>query len=274
MRSIAYLSEKGGVGKTTLAINVAVGLARAGQRVLLLDSDPQGNASYVLTEGQGSGTDLSLTDVLLDQADAVDAIRSTHIKGLDLLPSAPSLADANVSLSTELGRERRLRLAMEPVEDTYDWVVCDTSPARTLITVNVLNWVQAVYVPVDPGVFALAGVGKTQEAIADVVRYLDNRQLRLAGLILMRMERDNLSRDVEAQLRETFGPLVLTATIPASVKVGEAHGRFQSVMEWAPRSPAARAFEALITEIAADGQREAKRTRKRTVESDAADNAA
>jgi chromosome partitioning protein len=260
MRSIAYLSEKGGVGKTTLAINVAVGLARAGQRVLLLDSDPQGNASYVLTEGQGSGTDLSLTDVLLDQADAVDAIRSTHIKGLDLLPSAPSLADANVSLSTELGRERRLRLAMEPVEDTYDWVVCDTSPARTLITVNVLNWVQAVYVPVDPGVFALAGVGKTQEAIVDVV--------------LMRMERDNLSRDVEAQLRETFGPLVLTATIPASVKVGEAHGRFQSVMEWAPRSPAARAFEALITEIAADGQREAKRTRKRTVESDAADNAA
>lgn len=271
MRSIAFLSEKGGVGKTTCAINVAIGLARAGGRVLLVDSDPQGNATLVMTEGQGTGSSPSLTDVLTDRADAVEAIRPTHVKGLDLLPSSPGLADANVSLSSELGRERRMRLAMEPIEGSYDWIVADTSPARTLISVNILNWVEAVYVPVDPGIFALAGVGKVQEAVADVVKYLDNRTLRLAGLILTRTERNNVSRDVEGQLRETFGGLVMASTIPASVKVEEAHGRFMSVMEWSPRSAAALAFDSLISEIVADGKPKSRRARSASRKLDATD---
>lgn len=253
MRSIAWLSEKGGTGKTTSALNSAVGLAKSGRRVLLIDADPQANATMVLLEGQPAGAP-TLAQVLIDEADAAAALRPTRTAGLDLLPSEMLLAHANVALASELGRERRLRRALAGIDAAYDFVVVDTSPQRTLINVNVLNYVGEVLCPVDPGIFSLSGLGKLQDALVEVAQYLDNRALRLAGLVLTRTQRDNLTRDVEAQLRGTFGGLVFRTTIPSSTKVGEAHARFLSVLDYAPRSTGARAYEALVAEIIAHGQ--------------------
>jgi len=248
MRSLAWLSEKGGTGKTTSAINTAVCMARMRKRVLLIDADPQANASLVFLKGEAADPP-TLCQVLTNQADAGDTIRATGIAGLDLLPGDVTLADANLSLASEIGRERRLRLAMRGVDDTYDLVIIDTSPQRTLININVLNYVQEVWCPVDPGIFSLAGIVKLQGAVAEVVRYLDNAELRLSGLVLTQARADNLTRDVENQLRATFGTLVCKTAIPASVKVGEAHANFLPVIDYAPRSPGAKAYEALTREI-------------------------
>lgn len=253
MRSIAWLSEKGGTGKTTSAVNTAVGLAKAGHRVLLVDVDPQANASMVLLKGESAGA-LTLAHVLMSDADPSAAIRPTDTPNLDLMPAETLLADANVTLAGELGRERRLRLAMGQVEDRYDYVILDTSPQRSLLTVNVLNYVAEVLCPVDPGIFSLAGLGKLQEAIGEVTRYLDNPTLRLAGLLMTRTARDNLTRDVDQRLRELYGALVFDATIPTSAKVGEAHARFLSVLDYAPRSSGAVAYSNLVTEIVSRGQ--------------------
>ena len=253
MRSIAWLSEKGGTAETTSAINSAVGLAKLGHRVLLVDADPQANATMVLLEGRPAEAP-TLAHVLIDRTDAADAIRPTRTEGLDVLPSDTPLADANVALASEPGRERRLKLALAGLDAGYDFVVIDTSPQRTLINVNVLNYVGEVLCPVDPGIFALSGLGTLREAVAEVARHLDNRALRLGGLVLTRTQRDNITRDVAAQLRGTFGGLVFRTTIPGTTKIGEAHARFLSVLDYAPRSSGAQAYKALVSEIIGHGQ--------------------
>ena len=253
MRRIAWLSEKGGTGKTTSAINSAVGLTKLGLRVLLIDADPQGNASLVLLQGQPADPP-TLHHVLLNEADAADAVRATSVERLDILPADASLADANLALAGELGRERRLRLAMKDVEEDYDFVVVDTSPTRSLLNVNVLNYVDEVLVPLDPGLFSLSGLGQLQQAVDDVRRYLDNRSLKIGGLVLTRTASNNVARDVERQVRELFGDLVHATTIPTNAKVEEAHSRYQSVLDYAPRSAGARAYVSLVKEIIANGR--------------------
>ena len=253
MRSIAWMSEKGGVGKTSSAVNVAASLAREGRRTLVVDADPQGNATLIFLRGRPAESP-TLYHVLTGAAEVGEAIRETATPGLDLLPADDQLADANVTLATELARERRLRTALRGAGGAYDFVVFDTSPQRTLINVNVLNFVDEVYCPVDPGIFSIAGLVKLQGVIADVAKFLDNPTLRLAGLVLTRTRRDNLTRDVEAQVRAAFGHLVCKTTIPDSIKIGEAHARYLSILDYARLSPAARAYEALTREILDDGE--------------------
>lgn len=248
MRRIAWLSEKGGAGKSTSAINSAVGLAKLGHRTLLVDLDPQGNASMVMMEGRGVEPP-TVADLLLGQVDADEAIRKTGVSGLDLIPADATLADANVTLAGELGRERRLRLALEPVEGDYDFVVLDTPPTRSLLTINAMTYAYEVLVPVDPGLFSLAGLGQIGRAVEEVRRFLDNRAVRIAGVLLTRTASNNVSRDVEKQVREAFGPLVFATTIPSSTKIEEAHSRYLSVLDHAPRSPGAKAYAALVGEI-------------------------
>lgn len=250
MRVIAWASEKGGTGKTTSAINSAVAFAKDGNRTLLIDLDPQANATLVLTGGQG-GASPTVADVLLGQA-AAAAIRPTPVPGLDLLPAAVDLADAAVELTNAIGREARLRAALDGL--AYALAVIDTPPTRSLLTINALVAADEVMIPVEPSLFAIQGLGSLQAAVEDVRRYLGNTGLRVGGVLLTRARNDNVSRDVEAQLRAALGPLVFATTVPASIRVEEAHGRYQSVIDFAPRSPGARAYLSLATEILSHGR--------------------
>lgn len=252
MRTIAWLSEKGGPGKTTCAVNTAVALAKSGLRVLFVDADQQANATAVLAGGPGAPGPTTF-DLLTGDADALEAARPSATPGLDLVPADGHLANANLLLAAELGRERRLRDAMAAAEGRYDYVVLDTSPSRSLVNVNVLNYVAEVYCPVDPGIFALMGLAQLRETVAGVVKHLDNPGLRIAGVVVNRAQRDNLSRDLEAQVRGAFGATVLATRIPSAVAVGEAHARFSSVLDYAPGSPAAKAFVKLTAEITGHG---------------------
>ena len=265
MRTLAILNWKGGSGKTTTALALAVGLARrlpGRQRVLLVDSDPQANATLVMLEGRAPAAP-TLTDVLLGDAVAAEAIRQTRADRLDILPADGRLADAAVLLADELGRERRLRVALRSVEDTYGMVVVDSPPQLSLLTVNVLAAVDEVLVAIDPGMFAIAGLGKLQETVERVRHHLEHPDLAIVGLLLTRVTKNRVARDLERQLRDAYGQLVHRAVIPQSVKVEEAHARHRSILEWAPGSPVGMAYDELVTEVLNNGQSKSRVARKR-----------
>jgi chromosome partitioning protein len=253
MRRIAFVCEKGGTGKTTTATAVAVGLAGLGARVLLVDADQQGNASWTLLGGQGPAPP-TLAAVLTRQAAALEAIRPSATRGLDLLPADASLGGVNVMLAQELGRDTRLRSALAAIEGQYDYVLLDTGPQFTTVMANVLVYAVEVVVPLDPGVFAMLGVVQLGDTLAEVREAYGNDRLHLAGLVLTKMQRSNVARDVEAELRARFGDLVYGATVPLSSKIEEAHTRGQTVMEFAPKSAGAVAYGKLIGEIVEHGR--------------------
>jgi chromosome partitioning protein len=253
VRSIGVVNLKGGSGKTTTALSLAVAAAMRDLRVLLIDADPQANASMTLLDGQAVEAP-TLGHVLLGQAGAAEASRTTRVEGVDVLPSDAGLADATLLLSDQLGRERRLRPAMAPIEGDYDLVIVDAAPTLNLVTINVLNYVAELVVPVDAGLYSVAGLGRLRDAVDQVRRYLDNRDLRIAGLVLTRAHNNRATRDIEAQLREAFGPQVYKAVIPHSVRVEEAHARHRTVLEFAPRSAPAMAYDRLATEVFGHGE--------------------
>jgi chromosome partitioning protein len=234
-------------------------------RVLLIDADSQSNASMVMLDGRAAA-DPTLGHVLLDQVGAHEGIRSTRIKGLDLLPADGKLADAALALVDQLGRERRLSAALRAVEGQYDLAVVDAAPQLSLVSINVLNAVGELLVPVDAGAFSVAGLGRLQESVDQVRRYLDNHALRIAGLVMTRTHANRATKDIDAQLRAAFGSLVHQATIPHSVRVEEAHARYLTVLEFAPRSAPALAYGRLLTEILDDGK---TRTRNPLADDDA-----
>ena len=258
MRKIVLASAKGGVSKTATATAMAVGMARRGLRVLLADLDAQANATWVLTGGQGA-EEPTLGAVLMRDATATEAIRPSTVEGLDLLPADGSLSGVNVALVQELGRDTRLRSVLAPIEGSYDVVLLDTAPTFTTILANALVYAEEVIVPVDPGMFAMLGLVQMQQTIEEVREAYGNHALRLAGLVLARVSRNNVCRDVEAQLRSRFGELVYRSTIPLNAKVEEAFTRGQTVLQYAPKSAGAMAYEALISEVMGDGNGETER---------------
>jgi chromosome partitioning protein len=249
MRRIAIVNQKGGTGKTVTAVTLAVGLARCGHRTLLIDCDAQANATWTVLGGQGAHPP-TLASVLLRNADAADVIRSTPIERLDLLPADATLSGVNVALVQELGRDTRLRLAMATFEGQWDFVILDTGPTFTTVLANALVAATEVIVPVDPGVYAMLGLVALQETIAEVREVYGNTTLRLAGLLLTRVQRTKVAADVEAELRAKFGSLVFGSTIPLSAKIEEAATRGLTVMDHAPKSPGAVAYAQLVKEIA------------------------
>lgn len=253
MRSIGVVNLKGGSGKTTTALTLAVGASMRDLRVLLIDSDPQANASMTMLDGNPVDGP-TLGHVLMDQAKAHEAIRPTRAEGVDIIPADAKLADAALMLGDQLGRERRLRTAMLAVEDDYDLVIVDAAPQLSLVTINVLNYVVELLVPVDAGLYSVAGLGRLQETVDQVQKYLDNRRLRISGLVMTRAHPNRATRDIEAQLRQAFGPLVCKAVIPHSVRVEEAHARHRTILEFAPRSSPGLAYDRLTTEVLGNGE--------------------
>jgi len=247
----AIANQKGGVGKTTTAINVAACIAEAGYETLLVDVDAQANATVGL--GHPRDSTPSVYDVLSGRATAEEAIVSTTVAGLSLLPSNPDLAGAAVELPREAGSENRLRDALAPVRDRYAYTFLDCPPALGPLTINALVAADRVLVPVQTEYFALEGLAGLLDTLALVQKEL-NPRLTVAGMLLtMNDARTNLGRDVEREVREHFPSLVFDTVIPRNVRIGEAPSFGVPVILHDPHCAGSDAYFELAKEVAARG---------------------
>jgi chromosome partitioning protein len=245
---IACANQKGGVGKTTTVVSVAAYLALDGRRVLLVDVDPQGNA----TSGLGIDREdlrLSVYDVLLAEVPPEDAILSTSVEDLSILPSDRSLAGAEVELVPRQGREHRLKHALEGAAGKYDFILLDCPPSLGLLTVNALTAATSVLVPLQCEYYALEGLRQLLATI-DLVREHLNPGLALKGVVLtMHDGRTSLSADVAADVRRHLGAQVFDAVVPRSVRLAEAPSYGRSIAQYSPDSRGASAYQAITHEL-------------------------
>lgn len=245
---IACANQKGGVGKTTTVVSLASYLALDGHRVLLVDMDPQGNA----TSGLGidrTTVERSVYDVLLAGVPVADAVRQTGSRGLFVLPSDRSLAGAEVELVPSPGRERRLKQVLQPAGEDYDFILLDCPPSLGLLTVNSLTAATSVLIPLQCEYYALEGLGQLM-ATVDLIREHLNPGLELKGVILtMHDGRTSLSADVTTEVRRHLGRQVFDAVVPRSVRLAEAPSYGQPIADYSPNSRGAMAYQALTAEF-------------------------
>ena len=247
-RTIACANQKGGVGKTTTVVNLASYLAASGERILVIDLDPQGNA----TSGFGvdrAGIERSTYDAILGEVPLAETVVRTPADSVDLVPSTVALAGAEVELAGATGRERRLRRLIETLHDRYDVIFIDCPPSLGLLTVNALTAAEAVLIPLQCEYYALEGLTQLLATI-DLVRDHLNPSLELDGVILTMADgRTKLSADVAAEARRHLGSTVYTTVIPRSVRLSEAPSHGRPISRYAPESRGGQAYRELAREF-------------------------
>lgn len=247
-RVFAISNQKGGVGKTTTTINLAASLAASECKVLVIDSDPQGNATSGLGVPKNSGKP-SLYHVLLGGVNAKEAVVPTELEGLSIIPADKNLVGANLELVDVPNREFRLRESIRQIRNDFRFVLIDCPPALDLLTLNALVAADSVLVPIQCEFFALEGISELMDTI-DRVRQSFQHPLQVEGILLtMFDDRTNLTRQVAADLKEFFGDDVFQTVIPRSVRLAEAPSFGKPILSYDPRSKGAESYIKLAKEI-------------------------
>lgn len=248
MRTIAVTNNKGGVGKTTTVVNLAAGLARKGRRVLVIDADPQANATFALVGAEPPRQ--TLYDALItSNATIPEVIVPTRSPGVDLIPSTINLSAADIVLAGTPGREKLLARRLRPVNGRYDYILLDTPPSLGVLTVNSLTTAQEVFIPVGIGTFALIGIGLLEGTIHQLKENLELDSLRISGAIATLYDRTRVAQDTLGALQHHFGPVLFGSVIPKNKDIEEAHSRSESIFAYAPQSRGGVAYAALVEEV-------------------------
>ena len=244
---ISIANQKGGVGKTTTTINLSSMLAKKGKKVLMIDTDPQGNA----TSGVGidKNVKFSVYDVLVNDIEIINTIKESCVKKLDVCPSNINLAGAEVELVSMEAREHRLKEKLDKIKDDYDYIIIDCPPSLGLITLNAFTASDSVLIPVQCEYYALEGLGQLLNTINLVKKHL-NKDIEIEGALLTMYDiRTNLSNQVVKEVKKYFNEKVYKNVIPRNVKLSEAPSYGMPISMYDPRSKGAKSYEKFVKEF-------------------------
>lgn len=248
VHTYAIINQKGGVGKTTTAVNLAAWAAADGKRVLLVDADPQGNATSGLGVDRGA-LEHCLYDVLASEMPAKNVIVKCCVENLDILPATIDLAGADMSLASAIARDTRLRNALLPIQDKYDLIIIDTAPSLGILTVNSLVAAHRFIIPIQCEYYALEGLSQLMKVI-NLVQSQLNPALQIAGMVLtMYDSRTNLSTEVANDVRNAFQGRVYETSIPRNIRLAEAPGHGLPAVLYDPHSVGAKRYWMLYKEV-------------------------
>ena len=244
---ISIANQKGGVGKTTTSINIAAILAKKGKKVLLIDTDPQGNATSGVDVNKEQ--EFSVYDVLVGDIEFEKTLQDTNVKNLKVCPSNINLAGAEVELVSMMSREHRLKEGLENIKDEFDYIIIDCPPSLGLITLNAFTASDSVLIPVQCEYYALEGLGQLLNTINLVRKHL-NKNLQVEGAVLTMYDiRTNLSNQVVKEVKKYFENKVYKTVIPRNVKLSEAPSYGMPITVYDPKSKGAKCYEKLVREI-------------------------
>ena len=244
---ISVANQKGGVGKTTTAVNLSTILAKKGKKVLLIDTDPQGNATSGL--GITKELELSVYDILVGETEFEETIQDTKIRNLKLCPSNISLAGAEVELVSMMSREQRLKTKLDTIKSKFDYIIIDCPPSLGLVTLNAFTASDSVLIPVQCEYFALEGLGQLLNTVNLVKKHL-NKNLEIEGALLTMYDmRTNLSNQVVKEVKKYFENKVYKTVIPRNVRLSEAPSYGMPITIYDPRSKGAKAYEKFAKEL-------------------------